>query len=147
VANGGLNASIPDMARYLTFLLGSAPADGGMQGAADAAGPGPDAVLARSSLEEMWRTVVPIGESGIGRESMGLSFFLYDQGGRRLVGHTGTQRAFYSFFILDPASGVGAIAAFNSVGEGTSPPRTDDLRVSTRAALANDLFPLFRSRP
>ncbi|HKJ00934.1 MAG TPA: serine hydrolase domain-containing protein, partial [Longimicrobiales bacterium] len=76
VSNGGLNAPIPDMARYLAFLMGS-PAGG-----ADA-----DAVLARSSLEEMWRTVVPIGDSAIGRESMGLCFFLYDGNGRRLVGH------------------------------------------------------------
>lgn len=133
VSNGGLNASVPDMARWMGFLMGTA------EEGVDA-----DAVLARSSLEEMWRTVVPIGEGTIGRESMGLSFFLYDGAGRRLVGHTGTQRAFYSFFILDPDAKVAAIAAFNSVGADGAPPRTDALRVETRAAVVDRVFPLFR---
>jgi len=133
VSNGGLNASVPDMARWMGFLMGSPP------GSVDA-----EAILARSSLEEMWRTVVPIGESGIGRESMGLSFFLYQDAGRRLVGHTGTQRAFYSFFIMDPEAKVAAIAAFNSVGADGAPPRTDALRVETRAAVVHRVFPLLR---
>ena len=132
VSNGGLNAPIPDMARYLGFLMGSPPED------VDA-----EVILARASLEEMWRTVVPIGQSGIGTESMGLSYFLYDDGGRRLVGHTGTQRAFYSFFILDPQAKVAAIAAFNSVGTNREPPRTDELRIGTRDRVVRDVFPLF----
>ena len=134
VSNGGLNASIPDMARYLAFLMGSPPE-----------GVDADVILARSSLEEMWRTVVPIGESAIGRESMGLSFFLYENGDRRLVGHTGTQRAFYSFFVLDPGAKVAAIAAFNSVGTQGGPPRTDDLRVGTRTRVVSEIFPLFQA--
>ena len=88
-------------------------------------------VLSRNSLEEMWRTVVPIGDSAIGRESMGLCFFLYDGDGRHLVGHTGTQRAFYSFFIMDPAAKVAAIGAFNTVGVNGAPD-TDALRIGTR---------------
>lgn len=136
VSNGGLNAPIPDMARWLGFLMGSPPA-----------GVDADAILARSSLEEMWRTVVPIGESDIGRESMGLSFFLYDGGDRRLVGHTGTQRAFYSFFILDPQARVAAIGVFNTVGIGDAPPRTDALRTGTRARVVRDVFPAFRGQP
>lgn len=133
VSNGGLNAPIPDMARYLGFLMGSPPE-----------GVDPDVVLSRSSLEEMWRTVVPIGDSGIGRESMGLCFFLYDGDGRRLVGHTGTQRAFYSFFIMDPAAKVAAIGAFNAVGVDGAPD-TDALRIGTRDRVANQILSLFRS--
>ena len=132
VSNGGLNAPIPDMARYLGFLMGSPPSD------VDA-----DMILSRSSLEEMWRTVVPIGESGIGPESMGLCFFLYDSGGRHLVGHTGTQRAFYSFFIMDPQAKVAAIGAFNTVGTNREPPRTDELRIRTRDRVANEVLSLF----
>jgi len=90
----------------------------------------------------MWQSVVPIGDSSIGSESMGLSFFLYDHGGRKLVGHTGTQRAFYSFFLIDPQARVGVIGAFNSVGEG-GPPDTDALRVATRADVVDRIFPLF----
>ncbi|MDP2954809.1 MAG: serine hydrolase domain-containing protein [Longimicrobiales bacterium] len=134
VSNGGLNAPIPDMARYLAFLMGSPPE-----------GVDADVILARSSLEEMWRTVVPVGESGIGPESMGLSFFLYENGDRRLVGHTGTQRAFYSFFVLDPGAKVAVIAVFNSVGMGGGPPRTDDLRVGTRTRVVSEIFPLFQA--
>ena len=133
VSNGGLNAPIPDMARYLGFLMGSPPE-----------GVDPDGILSRASLEEMWRAVVPIGESGIGPESMGLCFFLYDHGGQRLVGHTGTQRAFYSFFILDPAARVAVIGAFNSVGE-DGPPRTDQIRIGTRDRVVGEVLSLFRS--
>jgi CubicO group peptidase (beta-lactamase class C family) len=133
VSNGGLNAPIPDMARWLGFLMGSPPE-----------GVDADAILSRSSLEEMWRTVVPIGESDIGRESMGLCFFLYDLDGRRLVGHTGTQRAFYSFFIMDPEAKVAAIGVFNTVGTGDGPPRADELRITTRTRVVREVFPVFR---
>ena len=132
VSNGGLNAPIPDMARYLAFLMGSPP--DGVDG---------ESILSRSSLEEMWRTVVPIGDSPLGTESMGLSFFLYDRVGGKLVGHTGTQKAFYSFFILDPQAKVAAIAAFNSVGVGGARPRTDGLRVELRKMLVDRVFPLY----
>ncbi len=135
VSNGGLNAPIPDMARWLGFLMGSPPE-----------GVDADAILSRSSLEEMWRTVVPIGESDIGRETMGLSFFLYDQDGRRLVGHTGTQRAFYSFFVMDPEAKVAAIWVLNSVGAGDGPPRADELRLDARTRVVREVFPLFRGR-
>ena len=131
VSNGGLNAPIPDMARYLGFLMGSPPD-----------GVDPDAVLARSSLEEMWHAVVPISDSGIGAESMGLCFFLYDDGGRHLVGHTGTQRAFYSFFIMDPTAQVAAIGAFNTVGVNGAPD-TDALRIGPRTRVANQVLSLF----
>ncbi|MHB1193220.1 MAG: serine hydrolase domain-containing protein [Longimicrobiales bacterium] len=133
VSNGGLNAPIPDMARWLGFLMGSAPE-----------GVDAEAILSRSSLDEMWRTVVPIGESDIGQESMGLSFFLYDLDGRRLIGHTGTQRAFYSFFVMDPEARVAAIWVINSVGSGGAPPRADELRLDTRTRMVRELFPLFR---
>jgi CubicO group peptidase (beta-lactamase class C family) len=133
VSNGGLNAPIPDMARWFGFLLGAPPA-----------GVDRDAVLKRSSLEEMWKTVVPVGDSDIGRESMGLCFFLYDDGTHHLVGHTGTQRGFLSFFVLDPAAGVGVVGVSNTVG---TTPRDPDARAilnRARAGVVNGIFPLFR---
>jgi len=133
VSNGGLNAPVPDMARWLAFLLGSPP--GGPDGAA---------VLKRSSLEEMWRTVVPIGDSDIGRESMGLCFFLYDDDAHHLVGHTGTQRGFLSFFVLDPASGVGVIGVSNTVGTTSTDPDARAILNRARAKVVNGIFPLFR---
>jgi hypothetical protein len=86
------------MARYLAFLLGAVPGD------SDAA-----AVLARKSLEEMWQPVLPAG-----KEQIGLAFFLQDKGGQRFVTHTGGQRDFITFFYVHPASGTGALGAFNS---------------------------------
>ncbi len=100
VSNGGLNAPLPDMAQYLAFLLGAVP-DG------DAAG-----VLARASLEAMWEPVVPISPKGT--EHMGLTFFVQDRGGSRFASHTGGQRAFITFFYVHPASGTGALGAFNT---------------------------------
>lgn len=133
VSNGGLNAPIPDMARYMAFLLGS-PIEGVVF----------DAVLRRSSLEEMWEPVVPIGDNPMGESSMGLSYFLYDHPGVRVVGHTGTQRTFYSYVYVDPSAGVGVIAAFNTGAGDDTGPDTDAIRVHTSARLVNELFPLFR---
>ena len=70
VSNGGLNAPMTDMARYLAFLIGD-PAR-----AADY-----DLVLRRSSLEEMWRPVIAAGDDFTqGRMARttqsGLSFFV-----------------------------------------------------------------------
>jgi len=100
-SNGGLNAPLPDMARYLAFLLGAVDGD------PDAAG-----VLARKSLAEMWEPVLPVGTSG--NEHIGLTFFLRQLEGQRFVTHTGGQRSFVSFFYVHPASGTGALGAFNT---------------------------------
>jgi CubicO group peptidase (beta-lactamase class C family) len=138
VSNGGLNAPIPDMARYLAFLLDAGD---------DATRRRYRAVLPRASLEEMWEVVVPVGEAGELRESMGLCFFLEDYGGRRYVGHTGSQKAFLSFFYLDPVARTAAIAAFNSDGaaEDASPrPPTRQILNRLREEMFREIFPLFR---
>jgi CubicO group peptidase (beta-lactamase class C family) len=101
VSNGGLNAPITDLVKYLQFLAG-----------APGLGPAARGVLSRRSLEEMWRPQVAVGGSESG--SMGLGFFLVDIAGQALVGHTGSQRAFRSFFYLDPTSGAGVVAVFNT---------------------------------
>jgi CubicO group peptidase (beta-lactamase class C family) len=96
VSSGGLNAPVTDMALYLAFLMGD-PVEG-----ADY-----DAGLARSSLREIWEPQIPMGSGPRGDLWMGPSFFLGDEGGRRTVGHTGSQRAFFSFFYVDPEAHVG----------------------------------------
>ena len=101
VSNGGLNAPLTDMASYLAFLLGTVPPDG------DAAN-----VLARASLEAMWQPLLPM--SAKANEHIGLCFFVQDRGGSRFVSHTGGQRAFVTFFYVHPASGTGALGAFNT---------------------------------
>jgi len=137
VSNGGLNAPVPDLVRWMRFLLGHGP---GAEGWPDA----PDGVLARSSLEEMWEPVVPVSEEEGREEWMGLGFFLPERDGRRYVGHTGSQRAYRSFFYLDPETGVGVVGAFNTVGSGEGDgPDTDALRVELRERLFRRIFARF----
>jgi CubicO group peptidase (beta-lactamase class C family) len=133
VSNGGLNAPVGDMARWIGFLSNAPAARGELY----------DRVLSRSSLEEMWEPVVTVEEdSELGPVKMGLTFFLYDDRGHRVVGHTGSQKAFRSFIFFDPATGAGIMGAYN-----TTAPRGDQLvaplDLARRRAL-DALFPLFR---
>jgi len=107
-SNGGLNAPLSDMAHYLQFLLGGR-ADGRIGG---------DYPLPRASLEEMWKPVVTTGGNATRKGSVGLGYFLTDfADGDRLIGHTGSQAGFRSFFWIHPRSKTAIIAVFN-----TSPP-------------------------
>lgn len=134
VSNGGLNAPLTDMAKYLDFLLG---------------GRG-EQVLRRSSLEEMWQARLPVGRRGAYEESVGLSFFQMEGKGLRVVGHTGSQKGFISFFYVDPSTGTGAIAVYNTVGvytdDGPSAPDTRALSYVLREDLFDHVFPLFANR-
>lgn len=140
VSNGGLNAPLSDMVKYLQFLAGApgAPADA-------------KAVLARGTLEEMWRPVVPLGGDDGG--SMGMGFFLPGKAASGLVGHTGSQRAFRSFFYLDPATHAGVVAVFNTApaddprnptDAGPAKPRIGMLFAGLLDRLAAGVFPIYR---
>ncbi len=101
VSNGGLNAPIDDMARYLGFLMGTTDV---------ALARRYDAILRRSSLEEMWRPVVPVSPD----VSMGLTFFLERRQGLDVIAHSGGQNGFISHFYVHPASRRAYIVAFNT---------------------------------
>ena len=155
VSNGGLNAPITDMAKYLAFLLG-APDDEALRMRYDV-------VLQRSTLEEMWKAEIeiagPVSPGGTDpadlRQSMGLTYFILETGGGtggetgglRLIGHTGSQKAYFSFFYIDPATRTAAIAAFNSQGapaeDGTRQPDARAVLNTVRATLLEEIFPLF----
>jgi CubicO group peptidase (beta-lactamase class C family) len=137
VSNGGLNAPIPDMVNYLAFLTGTAADPHSNEN-----------VLSRTSLAEMWRPVVGITDSSEPalQQAMGLTFFLLRQGDLDVVGHTGGQRAFISFFYVDPETGAAAIAAFNTLGissDGDPTPDTRQILSDLRAMLFAGVFPLF----
>ena len=106
--NGGLNAPLEDLARWVEFLVGANPSAGA------------NAILRRKSLEEMWRPITPIGPdfATAPPEFMGLSFFIYPRGegadAVTLVGHTGHQAGFATFFVMNPRNGRAVIAAFNT---------------------------------
>jgi CubicO group peptidase (beta-lactamase class C family) len=105
VSNGGLNAPLGDMAKYLAFLLGS-----GDQGRSEI-------VLHRASLEEMWKPHVraAAGEGTNGSDShAALSFFVEDYGGVTLIGHSGDQNGFISHLYLHLPSRTGYVVSFNT---------------------------------
>lgn len=112
VSNGGLNAPLDDMARYLSFLIG---AD------SDANRALYDTVLKRSSLDEMWTRQIKAleGEGVNGTDSYaGLSFFIEKYGEKHgdveLVGHSGDQNGFISHLYIHRPSRTGYVVSFNT---------------------------------
>lgn len=110
VSNGGLNAPITNMMTWMRFLIGSSKP--GERAAYDA-------ILKRSSLEEMWKPVVPVGdggagEAGVGVGSMGLSFFLEKHGGVDFIAHSGSQNGFMSHFYVHLPTRSAYLVAFNT---------------------------------
>jgi CubicO group peptidase (beta-lactamase class C family) len=93
IPNGGWNGPLDDLARWLAFLAGST---------------GPE-ILARATLEEMWRPVVQRAPD----MWEGLSFEIRN-GAPRLVSHTGDQGGFHSEFVLNPATHVALAFVFNT---------------------------------
>jgi CubicO group peptidase (beta-lactamase class C family) len=125
--NGAWNAPLADLVKYSAFLT-------------NAVLPGMsreryDIVLKRSSLEEMWRPGKPMSQSyeSAPQQWMGLSFFVRDRNGQRILGHTGSQAGFRSFFFFDPASTSVVIAAFNTTN--SAAPATAAQRRMQEAAL------------
>jgi CubicO group peptidase (beta-lactamase class C family) len=101
IPNGGWNAPLSDVARWVSFLAGARRND---------------AVLSRATLLEMWQPLYPADNDSPG-DSVGLSFFLLHRDGARFVGHTGHQAGFRSFFYLNPETGAAVIAAFNTTND------------------------------
>ena len=112
IPNGGWNAPLADLATYLGFLTNAAGADSVTRSRYDV-------VLARASLQEMWRPQVASARDGVGMttQSMGLSFFIVERNGARVIGHTGSQAGFLAFLYFNPATKTGVIAAFNTNNE------------------------------
>jgi CubicO group peptidase (beta-lactamase class C family) len=144
VSNGGLNAPLGDMVKYLRFLMG-APGDAARQARYDE-------VLSRASLAEMWTPVVPVlgdDANGAERASMGLSFFLERHGGLDFVAHSGGQNGFISHFYVHLPSRTAYIVAFNTLGDPPSPDGRGDTRKLDREIrddLVAHVFPLYAGK-
>ncbi len=108
IPNGGWNSPIEDVAAYIAFLAYATGGDREKQERFDA-------VLRRSSLEEMWQPQLPL-DAGHGH--IGYAFFLLDDIAPRVIGHTGGQGGFSSYFYINPQTGRGIVAAFNTAGGG-----------------------------
>ncbi|HXR38462.1 MAG TPA: serine hydrolase domain-containing protein [Terracidiphilus sp.] len=154
-ANSGLKAPIPDMVKYLRFLIG------------DPANKRYDFVLKRSSLEEMWTGVIPTTEPGQppttytaglhgAQPKMGLGFFIVESAGHRTIYHDGDQGGFSSELLIDPAGHSASILAVNTTDTGapepaatlhpqsnTEPDPNTDLRQSLRTILIVSVFPAY----
>jgi CubicO group peptidase (beta-lactamase class C family) len=124
--NGAWNAPLGDLVKYIAFLTNAMVP--GMSRARY------DIVLKRSSLEEMWQPGKPMSQSyeSAPNEWMGLSFFVLDHSGVRLLGHTGSQAGFRSFFYFNPANGSAIVAAFNTTNY-TSPATAAQRRMNQAA--------------
>ena len=62
----------------------------------------------------MWKPVVVTGtQQGI-QSSVGLSYFLTDDGSTQVIGHTGSQAGFLSFLWVNPATKTGIVVAINT---------------------------------
>jgi CubicO group peptidase (beta-lactamase class C family) len=113
-SNGGLNAPLPDMIKYIQFLLGD-PSQPHRY----------DVILKRSSLEEMWKPFNPVASdpdfaSRPGAEDfVTTSFFLHIDGTLRLIGHAGWQNGFRSHFYINPATHSAYIVAYNTDAQDT----------------------------
>ena len=134
VSNGGLNAPLGDMEKYVRFLLGHAETLAGAF------------VLSRSSLEEMWKPVALVETAGEDRVDMGLCFFVEKRGGRRLIGHGGDQNGFISHLYLDPAAHAGYLVSFNTDATDEVPvPNTRNLDAELRAFFVANVAPVLES--
>jgi CubicO group peptidase (beta-lactamase class C family) len=132
VSNGGLNAPMPDMAKYVAFLLGD-----------PARQPDYDLVLKRSSLEEMWSPQIAAGDDFTqGRMASttqsGLSFFVDRSAAVRFVGHNGDQNGFRAYLSLCPDQRVGSLLAFNTETRGVQNSAANRKTAESRIALATD---------
>ena len=105
VSNGGLNAPLGDMAKYLAFLI------------AERQTPTHEGILKRQSLEEMWTPQIAAadgeGATGVNAQA-GLSFFLERHAGVDLVGHSGDQNGFISHLYIHRPSRTAYVVAFNT---------------------------------
>lgn len=114
VSNGGLNSPLTDMVKYLNFLIGDPKKQEVYNG-----------VLKRSSLEEMWKPILDLGDGAAGNPAgqtqIGLIFFTTNIYGKTLIGHSGHQNGFASYIDVEPNSRSASVIVFNTDLSGGNP--------------------------
>jgi len=118
IPNGGWNAPLTDLATYLAFLTNATHGDPATQQLYDT-------VLKHSTLTQMWQPLYKTEQDGseIPEDAVGLSFFSVRHGQTVFVGHMGNQAGFRAFLFLNPNTGAGVIAAFNTDSDLPPPSR------------------------
>ena len=109
VSNGGLNSPMPDMLRYMRFLLGIGSGDELKMY---------EHVLKRTSLEEMWQQTISSeldanGNPGV-TTGVGLTYFIDERNGVKYLGHGGDQNGFISYLEFDPKKKTASLIVFNT---------------------------------
>lgn len=134
VSNSGLNASVADMAKWVSFLMNAPQSKQAVY----------KEVLAHQSLQEMWQPQVPVPDSLVlAPVTTGLSFFLYQKNGHKIVGHSGSQKAFRSFIFFDPKANIGLIGVYNTAGGDETGADTGMILKKVRLKAMEKFFPLF----
>lgn len=127
VGNGGLNAPVGDMVKWLNVWLGL-----------DDSKP---AILDRESFNEMWQAQRRTDDASV-EEYMGMVFFSINHTPKgatepaRYIGHTGDQAGFTAFVYIDPEAGTAAIYNNNTAGD-----HAFELRERVRADMFDHIFP------
>ena len=142
VSNGGLNAPLPDMVKYIGFLAGDVKRQAIY-----------DEVLKRSSLEEMFRPQITIDPAEViqpegqnRKDALGLTFFIEDNFGQHFIGHSGSQNGFISHFYIRPDTRTAYIIEFNTHAIPSEKDSSQDTRRLDREIkdyLFQKIFPLF----
>jgi CubicO group peptidase (beta-lactamase class C family) len=132
IPNGGWNAPLGELAKYLAFL---ADAPGNDRALRDRFA----LVLPHRDLQEMWQPGHPArttAESpGGADEWIGLSFFVLKRGATTFVGHTGSQAGFTAFVYINPATSDAVVVAFNTANYLSQEPGRGSFRRIREAAL------------
>ena len=139
VSNGGLNSPLPDMVKYLNFLMGD-PKKQEIY----------NQILKRSTLEEMWKPQVSLPEVKTGKNEknfIGLTYFIEDNYDQHFIGHSGGQNAFVTHFYLNPETRAAYLVAYNTTATPTEKTPNQDTRKLDREIKENlfqYIFPLFK---
>ncbi|MBC8087351.1 MAG: beta-lactamase family protein [Phycisphaerae bacterium] len=126
IPNGGWNAPLGDLMKYVAFLTNASNVDAKLQRTFDT-------VLSRKSLDEMWTAVLPLNAAAPNDGSIGLSFFLYKFGNERVIGHTGSQAGFRSYLYFNPRSRRAVISVYNTTSQAQLPGAGQALRDLTQS--------------
>lgn len=119
--NGGWNAPLSDLARYVAFLTNNTD----------------ERILKRATLQQMWQPGAPMsqGYQAAPQQWMGLSYMIHGTGEHRVIGHTGHQANFGSLFYFNPHTRVAVIAAYNTSNEDSEVRKADMEAKVHRAAI------------
>lgn len=140
VSNGGLNAPLPDMVKYLNFLMGDPKKQADY-----------DVILKRSSLEEMFQPVMEVldePKNGQNRKNfIGKGFFIEENFGMKFIGHSGYQNGFTTHLFYNPDTRSAYIIAYNTYANsvnGDKTMTTGRLDNEIKEYLFQNIFPLFK---